>query len=216
MLILKCIAAALIGYLLGCIPVGVTITRLYTHTDIRKTGSGNSGTTNVLRTVGWVPSLLTLAGDCLKGVLAAWLGSVLGGEAGMLLGGFAVLGHDFPVFNRFRGGKGIATSLGVTIIVCPPVAPCLLAIVIVIVALTRIMSIGSLTASVAYPVLFWLLLPEGVNMTLYMIFAVMMACLSAFCHRSNIGRLIRREENRLDFAKISRLSQKYKTFKKRK
>ena len=209
------IISAVIGYLLGCIPVGVAITKLYANTDIRKTGSGNSGTTNVLRTIGWVPSILTLVGDCLKGVLAAYIGKTLGGEAGMLLGGFCcVLGHDFPVFNRFKGGKGIATSLGVTIIICPAVAPWLVAIVIPIVAIVRIMSVGSLTASIAYPILFAILTPADRNLTVYMIFAVAMALLSIYCHRANIGRLIRKEENRLDFAKISRLSQKYKLFKK--
>ena len=205
------ILSAVIGYLLGCIPCGVLIAKFYGHMDIRKTGSGNSGTTNVLRTLGWAPSLLTLAGDCIKGVLAALIGRWLGGEAGMLAGGlFAVLGHDFPVFMKFKGGKGIATSLGVSLVICPVVALLLTAIVIVIVAVTRIISAATLAVSLAYPVLTWLLLPEGANPALRIGFAVLLMILSFFCHRSNLRRLFRGEENKLDFHKINRLSRKHK------
>ena len=205
------ILSAVIGYLLGCIPCGVLIARFYGHMDIRKTGSGNSGTTNVLRTLGWAPSLLTLAGDCIKGVLAALIGRWLGGEAGMLAGGlFAVLGHDFPVFMKFKGGKGIATSLGVTLVICPSVALLLTAAVIAIVAVTRIMSAGTLAVSLAYPLLTWLLLPENADPVLRIGFAVLLMILSFFCHRSNLRRLFRGEENKLDFHKINRLSRKHK------
>lgn len=217
MIYLKVILAAAIGYLLGCIPMGVMISRFYANTDIRKTGSGNTGTTNVLRTLGWVPSVLTLAGDCLKGVLGALVGRYVGGEAGMLLGGLcAVLGHDFPVFMHFKGGKGIATSLGVTIIIAPKVAPWLVVIVIAIVALIRLMSVGSLTASISYPILFWFLMPASANRTWTMVFAVVMAILSFYCHRANIMRLIRGEENRLDFGKINKISKKFMQMRREK
>ena len=207
MKILLPILAAVLGYLLGCIPVGVLVGKLYHNSDIRKSGSGSTGTTNVLRTLGWVPSLLTFAGDCVKGVLAAWLGKLIGGEAGMLAGGFcAVLGHDFPVFMRFKGGKGIVTSLGITLIICPIVAPFLVVITIGTVAILHTMSIGSLLATLAYPILFWIFLPETANFPLYMIFSAAMAALSVYCHRGNIMRLIRGKENKLDFAKISKIS----------
>lgn len=205
----RLILSAVIAYLLGTIPVGMLIARVYGGMDIRKTGSGNSGTTNVLRTLGWLPSLLTLAGDCLKGVLGALVGRWLGGETGMLLGGFfAVLGHDFPFFLRFKGGKGIATSLGVTFVICTPVAPWLVVIVLIIVAIVHIMSVGTLTASLAYPVLFWLYMPPDANATNYMIFAAATMLLSFFCHRSNIKRLVHGEENRLDFDRIHKISKK--------
>ena len=210
MQVLLVVLSAVIGYLFGTIPVGACIARLYGNLDIRKHGSGNSGTTNVLRTLGWVPSLLTLLGDCLKGVLGALIGRWLGGEAGMLAGGFcAVLGHDFPVFTGFRGGKGIATSLGITFVICTPVAPWLVVIVIGIVAVVRIMSVGTLAASIAYPFLFWAYLPAGANLPLYLTFAAATALLSFFCHRGNIRRLLRGEENRLDFGKITAISRKY-------
>ena len=205
------ILSAVSGYLLGCIPFGVLIARFYGHMDIRKTGSGNSGTTNVLRTLGWTPSLLTLAGDCIKGVLGALIGRWLDGETGMLAGGlFAVLGHDFPVFMKFKGGKGIATSLGVTLVICPQVALPLTAFVIAIVAVTRIMSAGTLAASLAYPIMTWLFLPENADPALRIGFAILLAALSFFCHRSNLRRLFKGEENKLDFHKINRLSRKHK------
>lgn len=217
MMLLKVILSAVIGYLFGCIPMGVMISKLYANTDIRKTGSGNTGTTNVLRTLGWVPSVLTLAGDCLKGVGGALVGRLIGGEAGMLLGGLcAVLGHDFPVFLHFKGGKGIATSLGVTIVIAPKVAPWLVVIVFAIVALIRLMSVGSLAASVSYPILFWFLMPESANRPWTMAFAVVMAILSFFCHRANILRLIRGEENRLDFGRINKISQKFMKMRREK
>ena len=207
---LNVILAAVIGYLFGCIPTGILIAKTYAGLDIQKTGSGNTGTTNVLRTLGWVPSVLTLAGDCLKGVLGALIGKWLGGEAGMIAGGlFAVLGHDFNVFLKFKGGKGIATSLGITIVICPPVAPWLCVIVLGLLPFIRIMSVCSLLATLSYPVLYYFLLPEGANLALYMPFAILMAILSVYCHRSNIARLFRGEENKLDFGKINKISRKF-------
>jgi glycerol-3-phosphate acyltransferase PlsY len=154
--------------------------------------------------------VLTLAGDCVKGVLGALIGKYFGGELGMVLGGFfAVLGHDFPVFSRFKGGKGIATSLGITIVICPLVAPWLCVIVLGLLPFIRIMSVCSLLATACYPVLYYFLLPEGADMALYMPFAIVMAILSVYCHRSNIVRLIRGEENKLDFGKINKISKKF-------
>ena len=211
------VLCAVIGYFFGCIPTGVLVAKSYASTDIRKTGSGNTGTTNVLRTLGWVPSVLTLAGDCLKGVLGALIGKYLGGELGMVLGGFfAVLGHDFPVFSRFKGGKGIATSLGITIVICPAVAPWLVVIVLGLLPFIRIMSVCSLIATVSYPILYYFLLPEGADMRLYMPFAIVMAILSAYCHRSNIKRLIRGEEHKLDFGKINKISKKFMQMRREK
>ena len=217
MVYLKILLSAVIGYLFGCIPAGILIAKSYAGMDIRKTGSGNTGTTNVLRTLGWLPSVMTLAGDCIKGVLGALIGKYLGGEAGMLAGGFAaVLGHDFNAFMGFKGGKGIATSLGVTIVICPAVAPWLCVIVLGLLPFIRIMSVCSLIATVSYPFLFYSLMPDGADFALYMIFAVLMAVLSVFCHRSNIARLINGEENKLDFGKINRISKKFMQMHKEK
>ena len=117
---LKYVLIALIGYALGHISVGIIIAKLYGIRDIRKVGSGNAGTTNVLRNLGRIPSVLTLVGDCLKALIAALIGKILCGETGVLVGGvFAMVGHDFPVVFKFKGGKGIASALGmILMMVC--------------------------------------------------------------------------------------------------
>ena len=97
---------AVIGYALGCVSTGVIVSKLYGRIDIRNYGSGNAGMTNVMRTLGWVPSFLTFAGDALKGVLGALIGRWIGGELGMHIGGIcAILGHNWPALFRFRGGR---------------------------------------------------------------------------------------------------------------
>ncbi len=205
----KIILSAVLGYLLGCIPTGVLVARIYGVRDIRTLGSGNSGTTNVLRNLGWLPSVLTLVGDCLKGYAACLIGKQLGGDAGMLVGGLcAILGHDFPVFMGFKGGKGIATSLGLIIAINPWLALALLAVQIVAVALTRYMSVASLITTVAFPILVCFTERSRENFPLFLGAACIASVLSLFGHRGNIQRLIRGEENRLDFVKIGKVSEK--------
>lgn len=214
---LKYVIAAVAGYLLGNVSVGILISKLYGVMDIRRHGSGNAGSTNVLRTLGWVPSLLTLLGDCLKAYLAAELGRALCGDTGMLLGGVcAVLGHDFPVFFRFHGGKGIASSLGVIIAVDPWIALALLALVVAITAFTRYVSVGSICASILYPVLVAVLHVGSANYGWYVTSSAFMGALALFCHRKNIVRLLHGEENRLDFGRISKLSARLRRFKNKK
>ena len=205
----KYILCAVLGYLLGNISSGILIARAFGVNDVRKYGSGNSGTTNVLRTVGWLPSVLTLVGDCLKGYAACLIGQALAGDPGMLLGGLcAILGHDFPVFMGFKGGKGIATSLGLIIAISPWVALAELMVQIIAVALTRYMSIASLIAAVAFPVFTAILCRGRENYGLFLLFSIMAAALAIFQHRGNIKRLIRGEENRLDFKRITEVSKK--------
>lgn len=205
----KIILTAVVGYLLGCIPTGVLVAKIYGVRDIRTLGSGNSGTTNVLRNLGWLPSVLTLMGDCLKGYAACLIGRQLGGDVGMLTGGLcAIVGHDFPVFMGFRGGKGIATSLGLIIAINPWLALALLAVQIIAVALTRYMSVASLITTVAFPILVIFTERGRANYPLFLGAACVASALSLFGHRGNIQRLLRGEENRLDFVKIGRISEK--------
>ena len=213
----KCILAAIIGYLFGNIPSGVLIGRGFGIADIRKHGSGNTGTTNVLRTLGWLPSVLTLVCDCLKGYVACLVGQWLAGDLGMLLGGvFAILGHDFPVFMGFRGGKGIATSLGLVIAISPWLALAELLVQIIAVAITRYMSIASLITSMAFPIVTGFICRGRENFGLFLGAACIAAVLALYGHRSNIQRLLRGEENRLDFHKITEVSKKVMAKMKRK
>ena len=208
-MVFRCILAGVIGYLLGNISSGFLVSKAYGLRDIRKHGSGNSGTTNVLRTLGWLPSVLTLVGDCLKGYAACLIGRALGGDLGMLIGGAcAILGHDFPALMGFRGGKGVATSLGLIIAIDPRMAVALLVVQIAAVALTRYMSIASLITTVAFPILTVIMEHGRAHYLMFILFACGAAALSLFGHRGNIRRLIQGDENRLDFDRISRISEK--------
>ncbi|MBQ8507453.1 MAG: glycerol-3-phosphate 1-O-acyltransferase PlsY [Clostridia bacterium] len=206
---LKYILIIIAGYLLGNISLGIFIARAYGIKDIRKVGSGNAGTTNVLRNLGWVPSVLTLIGDCLKGLVAAELGYLLAGDIGLILGGtFAVIGHDFPVFFKFKGGKGIATSLGLIIAVNPWIALILTVIVIAVVAITHYMSVGSILACFLYPTLMVIFKAGQPNYAAFVLSAFFAGALALFQHRANLRRLVNREENKLNFQKITEISKK--------
>jgi len=207
MIILKYLAIAVVGYLLGNISVGVLISKAFGVWDIRKHGSGNSGSTNVLRTLGWLPGVLTLVGDCLKGYLACQFGLWLCGDPGMLLGGLcAIVGHDYPVFMGFKGGKGIATSLGLILSISPLLGVAHVVLVILIVAITRYMSIASIAAAIAYPILTAVFYANSGKFVLYLVFSLLACFMAVFSHRENIRRLLTGKENRLNFDKISRIS----------
>lgn len=208
-MLLNYILSGIIGYLLGDIPSGYLISKAYGLRDIRKHGSGNSGTTNVLRTLGWLPSVLTLLCDFLKGYMACLIGKWLAGDLGMVIGGFcAILGHDFPVFTGFKGGKGIATSLGLIVAINPWIGLVELLVQIIVVAITHTMSIASLITTVAFPVLVAVMERRRPNFPLFLGFAIAASALALFRHRSNINRLIHDKENRLDFKRIAQISEK--------
>ncbi|MGN1069866.1 MAG: glycerol-3-phosphate acyltransferase [Candidatus Fimadaptatus sp.] len=206
-MVLKIILAILIGYALGNVSTGLIISRLGNGIDIRNAGSGNAGATNVLRTLGWLPSLLTFLGDAIKGVLGALIGMWLGGRTGAMLGGLAaIVGHNWPAAFGFKGGKGISTSFGVILVVQPYNAPWLLLAMAAALYLTHTVSIGSICASLLYVVL-------NVFETLFtdlpmFLFALAVGALALFQHRANMQRLIRHNENVLDFKKIQRWKKK--------
>jgi len=148
---------AVVAYLLGGIPFGVVVARLHGGVDLRRVGSGNIGATNVLRAVGKGAAALTLLGDIGKGALAVGLGRWAGGSAELLAGLAlaAVLGHVFPVFAGFRGGKGVATMLGVVLAAMPAVGGLLLLVWLAAAALWRYSSLAALVAAAALPPLAW-------------------------------------------------------------
>ncbi|MBR3504388.1 MAG: glycerol-3-phosphate 1-O-acyltransferase PlsY [Clostridia bacterium] len=200
------ILIAVAAYFLGNFSTGIVVGKAFGNIDIRKTGSGNAGTTNIMRTLGWLPSVLTLVGDALKAFIAVKLGKWIGGEMGGYIAGIAViLGHNWPVLFEFKGGKGMASSLGVIFANEPWLALALLVMQIVIVGFTRYMSVASICTAVAYPIIVALCHPGDTG---YIVFAVLMGALAVFCHRANIRRLLKHEENRLDFEKINRLGRK--------
>jgi glycerol-3-phosphate acyltransferase PlsY len=200
------LASSLVGYLLGSFSTGVVVARLYGDVDIRNYGSGNVGMTNVMRTLGWVPSFLTLAGDALKGLLAAWLGRLIAGEIGMHLGGlFAVGGHNWPVFFRFKGGKGMSTSLGYLIISDWRIALIEFIVQVTIVLATGLMSLASIATAILLPLITIIFWPGSAA---YIVTAVILCALALYSHRENIKRLLSGRENKLNANKITEISKK--------
>ena len=178
------------GYLLGNISMGLIVSERY-HMDIREHGSGNAGTTNVLRTLGWLPSVLTLVGDVLKSFLACMLGKWLAGAPGLLVGGFmAVVGHNWPAFSGFRGGKGMAASLGIIFALSWQMALGFLGLEVLVAALTGYVSVASLTTAVAFPIVMGIAYRNSPDFWMYFIFAILLAAAAIFSHRANIRRLL--------------------------
>lgn len=189
----------IIGYLLGSISCGVLISRAAGHTDIRKQGSGNSGTTNVLRVMGKKLALLTLAGDMLKGIVAVFIGKALvGGVTGEILGALAaILGHNFPVFFGFKGGKGIATSFGCLLIVFPLQTLSAFGVFLLLFLVTHYVSVGSLGAAVTLPIFVIRTTPYDPVIWISVAFIGLLAIAR---HAKNIQRLMHHTENKIDFS----------------
>ncbi len=182
------------AYLLGSIPTGLVLARFVGGVDIRAIGSGNIGATNVSRALGWKVGLLTLVGDCLKGVIPVLLAQKLGVTEGWIaLAGFAAFaGHVYTVFLRFKGGKGVATALGVFL----ALAPLAVAFAVVIFALVlwrwHYVSLASIAAAAAMPLLLALLDGRG----LIFLMSVAISTLVVWRHRENIQRLRAGTESR--------------------
>ena len=184
-----------LAYLLGSISSAVVIARVMGLTDPRETGSKNPGATNILRYGGRMAAVLTLVGDILKGVIAVLVARVLTADAVIItLCGFAAfLGHLFPVFFSFRGGKGVATALGVWFAINPWVGLALLATWVLMAMLFRYSSLAALTASVAAP-LYVAWLSPGIP---YLATMIVMSAILIFRHRSNVRNLIAGTETRI-------------------
>ncbi len=189
------VLAGLAGYGLGSIPFGLLLTQWAGAGDIRTIGSGNIGATNVLRTGRKGLALATLLLDVAKGALPTMLGLAWLGPLGAVLAGAgAILGHCYPVWLGFRGGKGVATAAGVVLGLTPVLFLVILAAFIVVVYATRWVSLGSIAAACLAPLAAWFV-GNGPAALLYLL----VAALVVLKHRQNIGRLLRGEENRLQF-----------------
>ena len=190
------LGAVLLGYLLGAIPMGVLLSRTFGLGDLTKVGSGNIGATNVLRTGNKAAAALTLLLDAGKGAAAVLIAAAWGPDAAVLAGLGALVGHCFPVWLRFRGGKGVATLLGVTLALSWPAGLVCLALWLAAAAATRISSVGGLAAALAAPLGLWAFGPlEAV------IPAALMTLLVWAKHHQNIGRILRGTESRIGAGK---------------
>ncbi len=204
------IIIAIIAYAIGSISFSVIFSKKIAGFDVREKGSGNAGSTNVLRTVGKKAAALTLVCDILKGVVAILIAILIGNMVNdvdkALLVQIAsiavVVGHTFPVFFGFKGGKGVATSLGILLIINWQIGLICLVFALVIMALTRMVSAGSVLAAVLFPVLTLFIGKEYyIVQGNYFIFSIIMALIVAFNHRTNITRILNGTENKLSFKK---------------
>ena len=208
------IVVTIIAYLLGSISFSVIISKKMAGFDVRQKGSGNAGTTNVLRTVGKKASIITLICDILKGVVEILVAYVAGlimkdsvDKALLIqLAGIAViLGHTFPIFFGFKGGKGIATALGVLMMTNWNIGLICLVFALVLMILTRMVSLGSIAAAVLFPVLI-IFMPHTAYLVdgNYIIYSILLAILVVFNHRANVKRLLTGTENKIDFKKLKK------------
>lgn len=207
------IIVAIIAYLIGSVNFSVIISKKMAGFDVREKGSGNAGTTNMLRTVGKKAAAITLICDILKGVVAVLVALLAGviihdldkALLVQLAGVFVIIGHTFPVFFKFKGGKGIATSLGVLLMINWQIGLICLVFALLLMALTRMVSVGSIAAAVLFPVLVIFInqnyiVAESNNWS-YLIFSIVIALLVLFNHRTNLKRIFTGTENKLSFKK---------------
>jgi acyl phosphate:glycerol-3-phosphate acyltransferase len=191
---------ALFGYLLGSVPTGIVLTRLFSRVDPRKTGSKNIGATNIYRTAGKTLGVLTLAGDVLKGAIPIWMAMMWSQhdlwdipELWIAIVGLSpIVGHIFPIFLGFKGGKGVATALGTYLVVSPSSVVIEAFLFVFIVWKWRIIALGSITCAITIPILIAIFRGERI----YILLSVIIAGLILYRHQSNIARLLHGTENK--------------------
>ena len=217
------VAVAILSYLLGSVNWALVISKLFYQDDIRRHGSGNAGTTNVLRTYGKRAAIFTFLGDGLKGVISVVIacaifgfpmkGAIVSGNAiydihyihlltaAYLAALFAIIGHIFPIFAKFRGGKGFATFLFSAVALNPVIGLMLVAIFFVLVLGSHFVSLGSIVTAAFYPILLSSFDQAYTKYGIGTIFAFFMAALVAWSHRTNIKRLFEHTERKTYFFK---------------
>jgi len=196
--------AAVLAYLLGSIPSAVWIGKRFHNIDVREHGSGNAGTTNTIRVLGWTTGIPVLLIDIAKGWLASMLpvffhlavrGSALMTNLQLIAGIIAIIGHIFPVFAGFRGGKGVATVFGVFLALQPLLTICVMGVFLTVLFITGIVSVSSMSAGVSFPVLLFVFFDTP--SVLFKIFAIIVGAALLVTHRENIRRIWRGEEKKI-------------------
>ena len=203
---------SVIAYLLGSVNFAIIITRIFAKKDIRDCGSGNAGMTNVLRTVGKFAALLTLIGDFSKGIISVYLMQIVlyfvAGISDFYTADYfvafcALIGHVFPVFYNFKGGKGILVSFGALVALSPVASLICLCSFLIAVVITKYVSLGSIISSIVYPISILLLgyINIGAIDWIEVICTLPISLLIIFMHRSNIKRLLAHNENKISLKK---------------
>lgn len=205
---LEILISLVLAYLLGSIPTAVWIGRWLYDTDVREHGSGNAGATNTIRVLGVKVGVPVLLIDVFKGFLAVYIAGRFSRMAGfsepspyhmVAAAALAVIGHTLPIFAGFRGGKGVATLLGVGIGLFPAAAWTALGVFIVVVSITRYVSLASISAGISFPLLIFFVFPPSPPHWLYYILGITVALFLPYTHRKNIRRLLNGTESKLTF-----------------
>ena len=204
---IECAIMAIVAYLIGSINFSIILSKKMAGFDVREKGSGNAGTTNMLRSVGKKAAAITLICDILKGVIAILIAIAIGkifkntnGSLLVQIAGVAViLGHTFPIFFKFKGGKGVATSLGVLIMSNWQIGLICLVFALILIALTQMVSVGSIAAAILYPVLTLFIPQNYIVPGNYLIYSIVLAIIIVFNHRENVKRLLNGTENKISF-----------------
>ena len=187
---------AISAYLLGSLSFAIIVCKMALHKDIRDYGSGNAGLTNAYRTMGASKTLLVLLGDIAKGAAAVAIGALLGGPLGKLIAGvFVILGHMFPVYFGFRGGKGVLVGAVMLALFDWRIFLIVLALFLIAVVFTRWISLGSVLGAASFPITMFIFYRDPVMVGI----AFGMAVAVIIMHRANIGRMLRGEENKFSF-----------------
>jgi len=190
------IACIIIGYLIGCFQTAYILGKLVQKIDIRKFGSGNAGTTNVIRVMGWKVGIMTFIGDFIKGIVAVLICKLIfpnNPEAPLYGGIAAVIGHNWPVFLNFKGGKGIASTVGILLAFDYRIGFICIAVMILILSITRFVSLGSVIMSVSIPILLFIFYKGNTEVILLGCFLMFSALIR---HKTNIKRLIKGTETK--------------------
>jgi acyl phosphate:glycerol-3-phosphate acyltransferase len=202
---LATIGIPIVAYLLGSIPFGLLFTRLFGGGDVRKSGSGNIGATNVARVAGPLAALLTLLFDIAKGALPVWVAARLTGESAtwMMAAALAALvGHCFPIWLKFRGGKGVATAAGAFLVLCPPALLGSMILFLLVLFFWRYVSLASISAAAAMPLLIYILwAPHHAPPLIVTFGALAAAAIIIYKHDANIQRLVQGEESKFALGK---------------
>ena len=190
----KYIITCVIAYLIGNFATSYLVSKKAANIDIRKYGSGNAGATNVLRVLGLKHGLITFAGDALKAVVAVLIGSIIAGENGKLLAGlFVVIGHNWPAALGFKGGKGIAATIGSMAATVPLVALIVIPTGVLILVVTKYVSLASVLGIIMFPIVI-VIMSMPMN---YIMLSTILCIIAIFKHRANIVRLIKGTESKI-------------------
>lgn len=210
--ILALVIGLVVAYLLGSIPSAVWIGKSFYGIDVREKGSKNAGATNTIRVLGLLPGIFVLCIDAFKGWFAIYLSRYFGMEIAnseymilyqLLIGVFCVIGHALPIFAGFKGGKGVATMLGIVIGLFLKIIPLVLAVFVVVFILSHYVSLSSMSAAVSFPLFYCIrcvVIDEKINV-IELSFAILVAIFILWTHRKNIKRLLNHEEPKFKFKK---------------